>query len=272
MILCFIVGSCVFLSLSSGALLAMVMQLGLIAWAWMFRKTEARWAILLGLTALAYIVIDLLSNRTPLRVFMSYATFSAHNAYWRGIIFEWGIKNVFGDASEGIPSAIWFGIGLNEWIRPSFMRSGSMDNFWLVIAVRYGMPGFLLLAVGYLYGIWKVMRHDCGGDRILTNLRLGWVITFIGITFSLCTVHVWTNIYSFLFFLFGAGMWIVSTVPGEAGEADAAEGAAKTQTSRYSRFPQKAGEAPIPAHGRASGATGVRGSRSTGLIDPAKRS
>jgi hypothetical protein len=47
-----------FLALSSGALLALVLQLGLFIWAWAFRKVKARWWLLVGLFAVMYVVID----------------------------------------------------------------------------------------------------------------------------------------------------------------------------------------------------------------------
>ena len=89
------------------------------------------------------------------------------------------------------------------------MYSGSMDNFWLVMAIRYGVPGFCFLAVGYIVVIARVMRRKFQGDTVLQNLRMAWVFTFLGLTFTLCTVHVWTNIYSFVFFMFGAGVWFI---------------------------------------------------------------
>ena len=201
-----------FLALSSGALLAIALQVGLITWALIFAKIRWRWWLLLGLFVLAYIVIDLLSNRSPIRVFMSYATFSAHNAYWRGIIFEWGMKNVWGSPI--------FGIGLNDWVRPWYMYSGSMDNFWLVMAVRFGIPGFMLLAVGYAYGIYRVMRRNFDSDPLLLMIRRAWTFTFLGLTFTLVTVHVWTNIYSFVFFMFGAGMWLIFAIPNEGRDQE----------------------------------------------------
>ncbi len=224
-------------SLSSGALLALVLQLGLITWQSALKTVRARWWILVGLFVLGYVVVDLLSSRTPLEVFMSYATFSSHNAYWRSIIFDWGLDNVTGNAERGIPPAPFFGIGLNDWIRPPYMYSGSMDNFWLVIAVRYGLPGFLLLAAGYLLGLGRVVRRNFESDPVLNNLRTGWVFTFMGLTFTLCTVHVWGNIYSFVFFLFGAGMWFITAEP--AGDDDAAAAAdpdPEPRQMRYSRF------------------------------------
>ncbi len=234
-----------FLSLSSGALLALLLQTGLIGWAFAFRGVERRWWLLLGLFALAYVVVDMLSNRTPIRVFMTYATFSAHTAYWRMIIFEWGMKNVWANPV--------FGLGLNDWVRPVYMRSGSMDNFWLVMAVRYGIPGFLLLAAGYLIGLFRVMTRDFRADPGLGHIRRAWVFTFVGLTFTLCTVHVWSNVYSFVFFIFGAGIWLIDVVPGGGGQVAAPVPQAEARALRlrrkslaepaYTRFP--GGVAPV---------------------------
>lgn len=225
-----IIALCGFLALSSGALLAMVLQLGLIVWSTMFARMKGRWWLLVGLFVLAYVAIGLLSNRTPVRVFMSYATFSAETAYYRSIIFDWGMVNVW--------SSPLFGIGLKDWVRPSWMRSSSMDNFWLVMAVRYGIPGFLLIAAGYAFAIVRVMRRDFQGDPILTLFRRAWVFTFFGLSFTLATVHIWTNVYSFVFFMFGAGMWLIAAPVGAAleGRLPLEPTMGGCPRSRYTRF------------------------------------
>lgn len=224
------------LALSSGALLAMVLQIGLISWQMAMSNVRKRWWVLFGLFAFAYIVVDLLSNRTPLQVFLSYATFSAHNAYWRTIIFDWGLDNVLGNPARDIPPAPWFGIGMSDWIRPHYMYSGSMDNFWLVMAVRYGLPGFFFLAVGYVIAIARVMRRKFEGDAVLQNFRMAWVFTFLGLTFTLCTVHVWTNIYSFVFFMLGAGIWFITAEPNTGGGAEQKTEEESKRLSRFTRF------------------------------------
>lgn len=246
-----VVGFSTFLSLSSGAFLSMVMQLFLIGWSWLWRDTKPKWFILLGLCAVLYVTIDLLSNRTPMHVFFTYATFSPHTAYWRNIILQWGMMNVWDNP--------WVGIGLNEWVRPWFMRSGSMDNFWLLIAVRFGIPGFLMLAVGYIYLIGGVMARNFTNDVQLAQMRRAWVFTFIGLTFTLSTVHVWTSIYSFVFFMLGAGAWFLTAKSEQADCAPADEprqhktvphnrsremrmppdSASGQQPSRYTRFAPK---------------------------------
>lgn len=209
-----LIGTCTFLALSSGALLALALQIGLIGWAWLFRNNQRRWWLLLGLFAVVYVVIDLLSTRTPIKVFMSYATFSAWNAYWRSIIFDWGMFNVRNNPI--------FGLGLRNWIRPSYMASGSMDNFWLVMAVRYGIPGFVLIALGYIDAIQRIMRRNFEGDATMIQFRRAWVFTFLGLSFTLCTVHIWTSIYSFVFMMLGAGMWMATWQPANAESATAA--------------------------------------------------
>jgi hypothetical protein len=229
-----IVAGCGFLALSSGALMAIVLQISLILWSSIFAKVKWRWWLLVALFGLAYVVVDALSNRDPLRVFMSYATFSAHNAYWRGIIFEWGMKNIWANPI--------YGIGLNDWVRPWYMYSGSMDNFWLVMGVRYGIPGFVLLAAGYAWAIFLVMRRNFEASALLTQIRRAWVFTFLGLSFTLTTVHVWTNIYSFVFFMFGAGMWLIKAEPTPTADPETNLAPQSTVAGRglvYSRFAPK---------------------------------
>lgn len=227
-----VIGFCALLSLSSGALLAVAMQMFLIAWAWAFRGTDRRWLILLSLMIMVYVVIDLLSNRTPFQVFLSYATFSPETAFFRAAIFEWGMFNVWANPV--------FGIGLNDWIRLPWMYTPSIDNFWLLIAMRYGIPAFILLLVGYVIGLWKVGRLPLPTDTAIWRLRRAWVLCFCGLTFTLCTVHIWHNIYSFVFFMFGAGMWLrdaAQIAPQEDDETSDQTPGPEREAARYTRFP-----------------------------------
>lgn len=224
-----------FLALSSGALLAIALQYGLIIWDWLFRRNRRRWWILVGLFAGAYVTIDLLSNRSPMRVFMSYATFSAGNAYYRALIFEFGLQSVWAKPI--------FGQGLNDWdwARPDYMHSPTVDNFWLAIAMRYGIPGFLTLTLGYLLAIYKVLRRNFSDAPEIAQVRKAWMFTCIGLTFTLATVHVWSNIYSLVFFTVGAGMWMIEARNEGGGPKDAGEdgpGPAPGRGGRrFTRFP-----------------------------------
>jgi O-antigen ligase len=209
----------VFLSLSSGALLAVILQSFLLAWAFIFRKSKQKWLLLLGMIVLGYVTIDLLSNRTPTKVFMSYATFSSQTAYYRSIIFDYGMQNVWANPI--------FGLGLRTWFRPAYMKSGSVDNYWLVMAMKYGIPGFTLVTLGYFWGLFKVGLTNVDFSTRVWRLRLAWMITFCGLSFTMTTVHVWTAIYSFVFFFYGSGIWIIYYKPEDEGATVAAENASK---------------------------------------------
>lgn len=229
---------CVMLSLSSGALLAVVLQMMLVGWALVFRNNKYCWHFFLALAAVFYVVVDMGSNRSPLDVFMSYATFSSGTAYIRKLIFDWGMVNVRANPI--------FGLGMNDWVRAHFLKS-SVDNFWLLNTMRYGIPGFLLLALGYFGALWQIGRRNLSASPRLVNLRLAWVITFSGLGFTLCTVHIWNNAYSFVFFMFGAGMWLQYANPTadqdqgpQGGQAETVPGGSLLRSERrYTRFPPR---------------------------------
>ncbi|WP_371170537.1 O-antigen ligase family protein [Aliiroseovarius sp. 2305UL8-7] len=230
----------VFLSLSSGALLPVALQIGLIIWAAVFDKLKARWMLLMSLIVLAYITIDLLSNRTPIRVFMSYATFSPHNAFWRGLIFEYGIQNVWDSPV--------FGIGLNDWKRPGWMHASTVDNFWLLIAMQFGIPGFILLVIGYFEILIRIGVSKVDADPVTWRLRRAYMFSFIGMTLTLSTVHVWTNIYSFTFFMLGSGVWFIFAKPQAPSDAPEIEEEASGRRPNLARISK---DAPVLARGRA---------------------
>ena len=233
-----IVGLSGFFALSSGALLALVLQMGLILWAGIFASMKQRWWLLFGLFVLAYVLVDIVANRTPILVFLSYMTFSEETAYWRTIIFEWGIANIFGSEAKGVASHFWFGLGLNDWARPAYMYSGSMDNFWLLMAVSYGVPGFLFLAIGYLSILVRIIRLKIEDVR-LALCRRAWVFTFMGITFTLSTVHIWGSLYSFFAFMFGAGVWMLTAPMSRPSTTDQPPPTVESvrPPTRYTRFP-----------------------------------
>ncbi|MEM1102315.1 MAG: O-antigen ligase family protein [Pseudomonadota bacterium] len=225
------------LTLSSGAILALVLQIGLIAWAVALRRVRWRWWLLAALCVAAYVTVDVLSTRRPLQVFMSYATLNAQTAFWRVVIFEHAWANVLAQPV--------FGAGFQDWARPDWVVSDSIDNFWLTTALRYGLPGALLLALGYGHGLFRIMLRDLGGRRDLEQARLAWILSFAGLTFTLCTVHIWGHVYSLVFFTFAAGLWLLD-------EEDAPDGPARRQrrTTTYAR------KLEGPRHRRPPDATG----------------
>jgi hypothetical protein len=190
-----------FVSVSAGALAAVMVQLILHIWERITRRWVFRWRIFTFLLLVAYVVIDLLSNRTPIVVLLHRLTFSAETAYNRLLIWEFGTK-------LNVAEHPWFGIGFADWVRPSWMHSGSMDNFWLVIMVRHGLPTFTLLATGIICLLFLVGRNNL--PEKLKPLRLGWLFSITGMIIAGSTVHFWNTLHVWFFFLLGSGAWLAT--------------------------------------------------------------
>lgn len=187
-----------FCSLSSGAILSVVVQAMLIVWDKITASVARRWTILAALVLTAYFAVAALSQRSAVEVFISYLTFSADNSYMRMHIWHYGTASVMNHPI--------FGTGFNEWERPSWM-GGSIDNFWLVCAVRYGIPGFLFMAASFLSVCFGLGRLRNVSFQV-AQCRKGLIITLCGLGIAMCTVHLWNAPYVLFIFLLGSGMWM----------------------------------------------------------------
>ena len=196
-IICIVLAS--FVSLSAGAWMMVGVQIALAGWAYVTKGLPGRWAILIGLFIMSLVVVSLLSNRSPVKVFISYASFSARSSYNRVLIWEYGTAEV------GRHPLL--GIGLGEWVRAPWM-STSMDNFWLVVAVRYGLPALIFLAIAILLILFRAAGQK-GRDQAWESCRMGWIVTIVGTAVAACTVHLWNNTFGFFMFVVGAGAWLM---------------------------------------------------------------
>ncbi len=190
-------------SLSTGALLSMNVQFGLMLWNRLLRNVTRRWAILTWLVAALYLSVDLLSSRTPFHVFVDYATFNSQSSYNRILIWEFG--------SAAVMNSPLLGHGTDDWERPAYMHA-SMDNFWLVIAYRYGLTGVALLLGGFLTVLISIGRQP-EGDAQATAMRRGMIFALVATMIAVVSVHLWNNSYIWLMFMLGAAGWM--TLPAE---------------------------------------------------------
>jgi O-antigen ligase len=197
----FAIAPATFFSLSAGAVLTFVFQLILIFWDFIMRAQRHRWLIFAGITAFLYFIVDALSHRTPFNVFVSYLTFNTAGSYNRIAIWKFGTLSVINHPI--------FGIGFNDWERPSWMVA-SIDNFWLLMAIRHGIPALLLFTTAALIICFRIgrLRFD---DEYLDSCRKGLLVSIVALMVAACTVHFWGTLYYFFMFWLGCGEWLVSS-------------------------------------------------------------
>jgi hypothetical protein len=193
-----------FFSLSAGAFAAVAVQVFTIGWDRMTQGVNRRWSILGGVFIACWTVICVVASRSPVKVFLTYMTFSPGTGYFRLNIWEYG--------SAEVQRHPWVGIGLREWQRPEWMHSSSIDNFWLATAVRYGVPAFLFLAGAVVVLVANAAKAR-SGDRDFRDCRAAWITSMAGLCMAACTVHYWNALFCLFCFLLGAGAWLSDPAP-----------------------------------------------------------
>ncbi|GHF06513.1 hypothetical protein GCM10016455_29610 [Aliiroseovarius zhejiangensis] len=206
----FVIGLSTMLSLSSGALMAFAMQTVFIAWEWVLKSYKRRWAIFGWGAAAVYVLIDLFTTASPFHVLVRYATFSMQSSYNRILIWHYGTQNIWDNPL--------FGLGLNDWVRPRWM-SASVDNFWLLIALRYGIPFFILVTGALVLLIWRMSRAQMP-DPADRAARAAFLTTFGGVALAAGTVHYWNGVFSFIMFLIGSSIWMISGGLSQSSNSD----------------------------------------------------
>ena len=209
-----------FLSASGGPYVVALLQLFVAGWEKVLNVVVGRWHALFTIFGLTYVSIDLLSTRTPFHVFVTYLTFSTTSAYNR--INIW----IYGTAEVGRNPL--FGIGLGDWIRAPWM-SDSMDNFWLLITVRYGLPALFFLVAALLCAVVASGRRKAL-PQSWRNARHAWAFTMFGIAVAAGTVHLWNALFVLFMFLIGSGAWLMNTRPAAMRHRPVAARAARRPT------------------------------------------
>ncbi|CAN5773794.1 hypothetical protein BH23PSE1_BH23PSE1_11990 [soil metagenome] len=199
------VGFMTFLSVSNAPLFSMVMQALMIAWDRILNIIRLRWVLLAGLSALGLGLLQLLLPGGLIGYIVDELLFNPAGGMTRIAAFTYGSAEVMRNPL--------FGIGLGDWIRP-YWQHGSVDNLWLVIAMRHGLPAlvFLILAMA-VSAFFMMARSDL--DEEESRFRAGYLIALCGLVLALCTVHIWAGALVFVMTYLGAGSWLYER--GEAG-------------------------------------------------------
>ncbi len=226
-----VVGVAVFSSLSSGAFMGVMLQAFLIAWDEILKSVKKRWVIFAIIFGIIYFILELASNRNAFQIIATELTFSAGSAWNRIHIFNHAIDDIFRNPI--------FGIGLGEWTRPKWMKP-SVDNFWLLIALRYGIPALIFLGLAVIIASYQIIRAPLTG--LYARVRTGFLISFLSLSVSAFTVHLWDATYCLFMFLLGGGMWLIDARETSEGESEQAQETSARRTIRYTRFPKE----PLP--------------------------
>ncbi len=160
-------------SASSAAFLALIIGILLMTIDWLQRILEfISWRIILPIFGLMLLVLHFMTDRGVI-VFFSSFTLNPQTSAFRRIIWEYGTRSV-----EKHP---WFGIGFSEYERPVWMLTASVDNHWLLLAMRHGLiPALSTLAVA-IAGVVLLSASSARVPEDERRLRVGLAIALFSI-------------------------------------------------------------------------------------------
>lgn len=185
-----------FFSMSSAALLGLIFGALLWAYNWLTERFyNFSWRLLLAFSSVVYVIVETVSNTGTYGLLVRYASLNTASAYNRILIWKYGTENI-----ERNP---FFGIGYDDWDRPDWMHSGSFDHFWLIMALRFGIPASILLIFATLWGVYCVARNSESLGTVDRRLLRGVAIALAVFALGVNSVSLWLSALVWFFMLLG---------------------------------------------------------------------
>lgn len=229
-----VAGAGAFFSLSLGAYVALAAQLGLIVYDRLTEGRKGRWRNLIIVIGAVYAFLLVASNRGPILIFIQTFAFNSFSSAVRIQTWHYGTDVVLNNPI--------FGIGLDDnWPRPHWLTH-SVDNFWLLNAMRYGLPAAIAIAGMVLWTLLRLGARPIADPQV-DACRKGLVMSLVAMCVAAATVHYWGTIFVYFMFLLGAGSWLLEWEESAAPATSAARGPA---SALRRRAPD---EAPAPQPG-----------------------
>ena len=188
------------MSLSAGPIGAVAIQGFFLSWNGLLWGIRSRWKILIVLLVCLVLLIEMVAKRSALNIITSFLVFDTASYWYRTLIWTYG--------SETVLNHPLFGVGLNDWERPEWMPLASIDNFWLFLAIRAGLPAAFLMLVAFLW-IYLAVSLKKVLDGRLVEYWTGFLISMTGFFLMGWTVHFWDAAYVLFLFLMGSGVWML---------------------------------------------------------------
>lgn len=185
-----------FFSLSSAALLALVMALGFAFYKWLQEVVEfLSWKLAMIAIALAAIGIQLISSGGLLKFVIRNLTLNSQTGYFRLLIWEFG--------SASVAQNPLFGIGFRAYERPNWIVTDTVDAHWLLLALRFGLPVAIGLGSVVLFAVASASlrsQHMARGDRDLSRAI---AMSIVMVALMAFTVALFGTIGTWFMFLLG---------------------------------------------------------------------
>ncbi len=195
-----VIGAATFLSLSSGPMLTMMLQIVAMAVERVTRGMKRRFLKIALLVGLAVAALYTFTNRGIFGIIVLF-TLNPDNAFYRRTIWNNGIDDVMRNPVFGMLPETWTRL---------FWMSPSIDNYWLFQAMQGGIPSVVFLLGSILLLTWRLYRRaDATVPPVIAALRRGWAFGVFALVFCGATVHLFDKAQPLFTLVIGLGAAIL---------------------------------------------------------------
>ncbi|MEO1045706.1 MAG: O-antigen ligase family protein [Pseudomonadota bacterium] len=164
-------------SFSSSAFLGVATISGLYGYERLCRVVrELSWPLLVMVAFVILILLHFFSQDGLIAVLNRYLLLNPSTGYYRTLIWQYA-------GAEALANPV-FGIGRNEWLRPLWMGSNSIDAHFLLLAVKNGMPAAISAFLAYVIAIIVLSKRV--SDARTTEYRN----VYLGLAIALAVVLI----------------------------------------------------------------------------------
>jgi len=186
---------CSFFSVSSAAILAIVASCGLLAYNWLSERIDIlSWRFFVAMAAIATFTAQFATNSGVFGLLVRFGALNSESSYNRVLIWQYG--------SASVANHPLFGVGYERWERPYWMKA-SVDNYWLLLALQYGLIPVILLAAAVLIAVFKVGRASSSEPQGERRLYLSMAMSLAIFAFGIISVSIWLSAQIWFFSLLG---------------------------------------------------------------------
>lgn len=207
-------GAAAVFTVSSSALLALAVTVVLISYKTFYNVllgARERMLYLVGAFVLLWIALDLFTQSGAIRFFIRNFTLTPQSGYYRLLIWEYGTRAV-----ADFPL---FGIGNAPMPRARWMVMETIDNHWLLLAVRYGLATSAALVLATIMALAKlgsVSSRANHGDRAKA---MGLCFALAAFFLIAWTAALWANTQSWYFLLLGIAVGLAGALGARQAQA-----------------------------------------------------
>jgi O-antigen ligase len=202
----FVAACCAFFTISSAALL--VLGAGLLAT--LYNQLSERiamftWRNFVIVGSIVFFVLELATQSGTYSLLVRFASFNSSSSFYRVLTWRYGSASV-------IENPV-FGIGYAEYERPVWMVISSVDHYWLLLAIQYGLMPPLLILATVAYAVIRLGVKS--GSHTIADRRLlrGTAIALAVFAMGAISVSLWQSTQVWFFMLLGIAVSLAIAAP-----------------------------------------------------------